>query len=179
MLVGRGESNVLFYSMEDPSSPMFLNKQILASSITNAIAFLPKLLVDVPSIEIIKGLRLTNNGIESVSVSVPRVKKEYFQDDIFVPTIDFQRSQCSVVDFWKGQQINFVLQDLCPREMTPVSQIQTETPQRKVMPTFQQVISEEERKDASLKAMFQTAVKESEGPLKQDQMEGVAEEEWD
>jgi coronin-7 len=179
MLVGRGESNVLFYSLEDPAVPMFLNKQILSSSITNAFAVLPKLSVDVTSIEIIKGLRITNNCIETVSVTVPRVKKEFFQDDIFVPTIDFERSVLSIEEFWKGKQLTFVQQSMCPKNMTPVSQFQAEAPQRKVMPTFEQVISEEERKDASLKAMFQTAAKESEGPLKQDLMEGVADDEWD
>ena len=49
----------------------------------------------------------------------------------------------------------------------------------KVVQTFEKVRTEEERKEASMKAMFEMALEQSSGPLAQDLKEGVAEDEWD
>jgi hypothetical protein len=61
--------------------------------------------------------------------------------------------------------------------MQLLSLIPKETMVKKVI-TFEEVISEQERKEQSLKNMFEMATSVSDGPLKQDLMEGVAEDEW-
>jgi coronin-7 len=175
MLVGRGESTVLFYDLKN--DPVFLNKQSF-SSITLGISILPKFTVDVKNVEIIKGYRMNATGVEMISVTVPRIKKEYFQDDIYCPSVDFLSSCIPVKDFIGGSVPTLVKKDLKPLEMTCLSAIEVHAAVKKPMPSFEQVISEQERKDASLKTMFATAINESDGPLKQDLMEGVDEEEW-
>lgn len=44
--------------------------------------------------------------------------------------------------------------------------------------TFEKVVSGEEKKEATMKAMFLMAVDQSKGALVQDQMEGVGDDEW-
>jgi hypothetical protein len=46
------------------------------------------------------------------------------------------------------------------------------------MPTFEEVISNEQKRDEAMRAMFGKAKLDTEGPLKQDLMEGVADDEW-
>lgn len=50
------------------------------------LSFLPKNRCDVASVEFASALRLTNNTIEPLSFTVPRIKSELFQDDLFPPT---------------------------------------------------------------------------------------------
>lgn len=47
-----------------------------------------------------------------------------------------------------------------------------------MLPTFDEVISEERKKDEAMRAMFDKAKLNTDGPLKQDLMEGVADDEW-
>ena len=60
-----------------------------------------------------------------------------------------------------------------------VSEVPVNAQEKKAVPTFKEVQSESERKAASMKAMFQNAVEQSNGPLVQDLKEGVEESEWD
>ena len=79
-LVGRGESAFLFYEIEKDLSPTYLNRYV-APGITTAFYPLPKIGVDVADVEILKGYRTTQTSVEMSSIKVPRVKKEYFQDE--------------------------------------------------------------------------------------------------
>lgn len=74
------------------------------NSLHQGLSFLPKNVCDVTNVEFAKALRLTNNSIEPLSFTVPRIKvisailiycsvhntlflqTELFQDDLFPPT---------------------------------------------------------------------------------------------
>ena len=60
-----------------------------------------------------------------------------------------------------------------------VSESINEKTEKAAVPTFEKVKTEAEMKDASMKAMFQMALQQSDGPLAQDLQEGVADDEWD
>ncbi|KAJ2999611.1 Coronin-7 [Globomyces sp. JEL0801] len=109
VLTGKGESTLSYYEIVDQTVVSLDNKHGF-SSVTTSVSFVPKLGVDVMATEIVKGYRLTSSTIETLSVVVPRVKKEYFQ---------------------------------------------------------------------SMKQMFESAQEAASGPLEQDLLEGVEEDEWD
>lgn len=69
-------------------------------SLQTAFAFSPKETVDVKKVEIVHAWRLTPNTIQSVSFSIPRAKSDYFQDDIFPPTIDRLRPSGTSATEW-------------------------------------------------------------------------------
>jgi hypothetical protein len=48
----------------------------------------------------------------------------------------------------------------------------------KIVQTYDDVKSEEERKQASMKRMMELAIEQSTGPLAQDLQEGVSDSEW-
>ena len=48
--------------------------------------FLPKNILDVKQVEFARAFRLTNTTIEPISFTVPRVKTEFFQSDLFPST---------------------------------------------------------------------------------------------
>jgi hypothetical protein len=108
MLSGRGESSVQFYEYHPGQSLMFLVRQSM-QNYTNGICILPKRFCDVENIEIITGLRykfcnerLLVNSVESFSVSVPRLKKTYFQDDIYTLTRDVENALMDVEEWMKS-----------------------------------------------------------------------------
>jgi coronin-7 len=99
-LVGRGESAFLFYEIEKDLTPTYLNRYV-APGITTAFYPLPKIGVDVADVEILKGFRTTQTSVEIASIKVPRVKKDYFQDDIFSDTLDYKNSAVKFADWQK------------------------------------------------------------------------------
>lgn len=51
------------------------------------------------------GFRLLQNSIERISVTVPRLRKEFFQDDIFQDTRDVEKPDLDVDEWLKGKVI--------------------------------------------------------------------------
>jgi hypothetical protein len=47
-------------------------------------------MVDVKKVEVGRALRLTSKSIEEVSFCIPRNKPDFFQDDIYVDTLDVE-----------------------------------------------------------------------------------------
>ena len=50
------------------------------------MTFLPKNVCSVRDVEFAKAYRLTDTSIEPISFTVPRVKTNFFQDDLFPDT---------------------------------------------------------------------------------------------
>ena len=174
----RGETGITFIQIVDEDDGFIdLGKQQISTAETISFLAAQKLTVNVKGVEIIRGHRFCQNGIEEVSITVPRVKIEYFQDDIFPNTIDFIQSAIEASEWKADVEIELKYVSLCPEGMKQLS----DSPRRTVVKqarTFEEVISEEQRKEATLKSMFENANLESDGPLKQDLMEGVADDEW-
>uniref|UniRef100_A0A0A9Y0H5 Coronin n=1 Tax=Lygus hesperus TaxID=30085 RepID=A0A0A9Y0H5_LYGHE len=83
---GRGDSTI--YAFEVCPEPPYLNplSHHRCSSLHQGLSFLPKNSCDVSSVEFAKALRLSNTTIEPLSFTVPRIKSDLFQDDLFPDT---------------------------------------------------------------------------------------------
>jgi coronin-7 len=93
-----------------------------APDLQTAVSFLPKKLVDVRTVEINQALRFTSgNKIERIGFFIPRGKMEFFQDDVFVETVDTECSVLSVGEFWegRGKMVELPVINLRPRDMIP------------------------------------------------------------
>ncbi|KAI8930260.1 hypothetical protein BC831DRAFT_499742 [Entophlyctis helioformis] len=186
VLAGRGESVIPFYDMlvestESAAKPVFLTRYSAPNGVQQtSLVLLPKRTCDVRAIEVLKGYRLTPNGIESISFTVPRLQKEYFQDDIFKPTRNVEKAAVTA-DAWVGGasgELDWI--DLRPADMVPLSQVVVEKKVDKKAVSMAKELSEAERKEATMRAMFDLALEESkQGPLPQDMIEGVEDDEWD
>src|SRR5690606_23106492 len=85
------------------------------------VTYLPKRYSNVRDIELRRMYRLTYNSIEVIKVSVPRNKKEYFQDELFPDTMDVETPVMESKDFFDLNQPiprpHFI--SLCPHDMEP------------------------------------------------------------
>ena len=73
-LLGRGETYVTMFEVTEEGKCTFLTR-FDAPGISQGVVFLPKTFVDVKSVEMVKGWRLTQSGVEAISFTVPRLKK--------------------------------------------------------------------------------------------------------
>jgi coronin-7 len=118
VLAGRGESNLQFYEyQEQDNTLLFLTKQTL-QLYTNSFSVLPKRYCNVENIEIMIGYRyycltrLLQQSVERFTVTVPRLKKEFFQDDIFQPTFDVEKPLLSADQWISGKDCEPIWLDL-------------------------------------------------------------------
>eukprot|EP00064_Thunnus_orientalis_P012365 superscaffoldBa00001888_g12400 len=82
ILTGKGDTRVHIYELV-PETPYFVDCSSFNSPEPHkGLAFLPKTECNVRDVEIAMGLMLTKTTIEPVAFRVPRVKKEFFQDDV-------------------------------------------------------------------------------------------------
>lgn len=88
-------------------------------SLQQDVAYLPKRYCNVKEIELAKMYRLTYNSVEVIRVSVPRNKKEFFQDDLFPDTVDVETSSLEAADFFAGKGLDVPPRriHLCPSDM--------------------------------------------------------------
>ncbi|XP_035745580.1 coronin-7, partial [Egretta garzetta] len=85
-LTGKGDTRVFLYEVT-PAPPYFLECNSFTSNEPHkGFVFLPKTACEVREVEFARALRLGQSTLEPVAFHVPRVKKEYFQDDIYPPT---------------------------------------------------------------------------------------------
>lgn len=99
-------------------------------SLQQDVAYLPKRYCNVKEIELAKMYRLTYNSVEVIRVSVPRNKKEFFQDDLFPDTVDVETSSLEAADFFAGKGLDVPPRriNLCPSDMESLAHHQETTP---------------------------------------------------
>ncbi|XP_020287213.1 coronin-7 isoform X2 [Pseudomyrmex gracilis] len=101
-LTGRGDSTIYAFEVtEEPPYCCPLSHH-RCSSLHQGLSFLPKNKCDVASVEFASALRLTNNTIEPLSFTVPRIKSELFQDDLFPPTKVIWKPTLSAAEWFNG-----------------------------------------------------------------------------
>jgi coronin-7 len=92
-------------------------------SLQQDVAYLPKRHCNVREVELAKMYRLTQNTVEVIGVSVPRNKKEFFQDELFPDTIDVETPTMEAEEFFAGgsavQERQPKKISLCPSDMEP------------------------------------------------------------
>ena len=82
----QGESTVATFEVSLESPHLFALSPYRPSGLHIGLSFLPKNILDVKQVEFARAFRLTNTTIEPISFTVPRVKTEFFQSDLFPST---------------------------------------------------------------------------------------------
>ncbi|KAF7728011.1 hypothetical protein EC973_006776 [Apophysomyces ossiformis] len=182
-VAGRGDRTIHTYEWEQKElTPL---AKIEGSRLQQGFSFLPKRMCNVREIEIDKFYRLTPTTIEVVGVRVPRARPEYFQDDIFIDTLDIEHSAQDAASWFEG--INKALDRLTlqPQGMTPLSCAPPPPQQATARAKFEmgkKAVSEDQRRQQLMERMFSTAkeVDEVEQEIKQVSKEDqeVADDEW-
>ncbi|KAM4632370.1 coronin-7-like isoform 2-T2 [Discoglossus pictus] len=180
LLTGKGDTRVFLYEVT-PEPPHFMECNSFISSDTHkGLQFLRKLDCVVRDVEVLRAVRLSSSSLEPVAFRVPRVKKEFFQDDVFPPTRVSWEPALSAVDWLSGKDKQQHTINLCPEGMIPVSQAPKEAPVRKILPSsvYLQEKTDEQKKEELLSAMV-AKLGNRDDPLPQEAFEGVDEDEWD
>jgi len=186
-LYGRGESNIKIYEFlegQDPCCRLLL--KINTESIQQGIAFDHKQYLDVAKVEINRAWVVSKDSIKSISFTVPRTKTEFFQDDLYCPTRDFEHSSMTI-DSWKSGQITPLKTiNLCPEGMKLLSE---NTTTRVVKSTAHLIRKVDDKSKGNVKDEFVNQLvarigdsdsdSDSDNQLEQDNMEGLDDDEWD
>ncbi|KAL9880351.1 coronin-7 isoform X4 [Glossina fuscipes] len=85
-VTGKGDSTIYCFEITDEDPYVCALSHHRCSTLHQGLSFLTKNHCDVASVEFCKAYRLTNTTIEPLSFTVPRIKSELFQDDLFPPT---------------------------------------------------------------------------------------------
>ncbi|WWC69610.1 uncharacterized protein I206_103553 [Kwoniella pini CBS 10737] len=156
---GKGERVIQTYEIQlSNTEPITKLPSHTASSPQIGLIFQPKRIVDVKKVEIAKCLRLTSKTLEEVTITIPRNKPEFFQDDIYVSTTDVETYVCSASEWLEGKDEPLKKIDLRPEGMISLSQAPKMNSSRtkKFVPAAN-VMSEEEKKRQEMDALFAKA----------------------
>jgi WD40 repeat protein len=105
---GKGERQIQAFEIrpDNDLEPMSKLPSFTSGTPQLGVAFFSKRLVDVKKVEVAKTLRLTSKAIEEVSFTIPRNKPEFFQDDIYVDTLDIEHSLLSAQEWLDGNKVD-------------------------------------------------------------------------
>ncbi|KAM4530624.1 coronin-7-like isoform 1-T1 [Odontesthes bonariensis] len=180
ILTGKGDTRVYIYELV-PESPYFIECSSFNSPEPHkGLTFLPKTECNVRDVEIAVGLMLTKTAIEPVAFRVPRVKKEFFQDDVYSDTAVCWEPALTASAWLSGSNGQHKKISLKPKDMTPVSEAPKEAPVRKYLPSsvYLEEKTDDQKKEELLSAMV-AKLGNMDDPLPQESFEGVDEDEWD
>ncbi|KAK3552873.1 hypothetical protein QTP86_024776 [Hemibagrus guttatus] len=180
ILTGKGDTRVYIYEIIT-EAPYFMECSSFHSSEPHkALCFLQKTACDIRDVEVARAVRLSKTTIEPVAFKVPRVRKEFFQDDLFPETAVLWESALSAAAWLAGSNGQHRKISLQPKDMTPVSEAPKEAPVRKYIPSsvYLEEKTDEQKKEELLTAMV-AKLGNREDPLPQELFEGVDEDEWD
>ncbi|KAM7349682.1 coronin isoform 2-T5 [Cochliomyia hominivorax] len=184
-VTGKGDSTIYCYEITDEEPYICPLSHHRCTSLHQGLSFLTKNHCDVASVEFCKAYRLTNTTIEPLSFTVPRIKSELFQDDLFPPTRVTWLPTMSAEEWFLSNDKKPKKISLQPEGMDTLSSIQPVVNQTK--PTVQSAASaagEQLNKfdiDKNKQKEIQKSVSarmEYNTKLEQDDMEGVDENEW-
>ncbi|KAM5227747.1 coronin-7 [Ctenodactylus gundi] len=179
LLTGKGDTRVFLYELL-PEAPFFLECNSFTSPDPHkGFVLLPKTECNVQEVEFARCLRLRQTSLEPVAFRLPRVRKEFFQDDVFPDTAISWEPVLSAEAWLAGSNGQPQLLSLQPPGMTPVSQAPREAPTQRALSSVQYLEekSDQQKKEELLNAMV-AKLGNREDPLPQDSFEGVDEDEW-
>ncbi|XP_072040338.1 coronin-7-like [Amphiura filiformis] len=177
---GKGDTTAFAFEVV-PDSPYFLDVSGFRHNLPHqSFSFLPKCVCTVKDVEFARALRLTKTAIEPITFVVPRVKKEFFQDDLFPDTRITWESALTSQQWFAGENGQQKTMSLCPDNMKPLSSIPKAAPPPKKYESKAELSykTDEEKKEELLSAMVNKLADKNDEPLPQEQFEGVDEDEW-
>jgi len=181
-LAGRGDANISYFELLD-TDPWQFGLTSYQSNVPQVdIAPLPKTMCDVAEVEITRILKLTTSLIEPLSFQVPRLRLEFFQDDLF-PDTPSSESVLTGREWLNGVNRDPKLVNLRPSGMQPLSlapKIQKEK-KYKFNPKKEEEdkTSLQDKVKAKLNEQMQTYKEDDVRNYKNLEGEGCADDEWD
>ncbi|XP_031625117.1 coronin-7 isoform X2 [Contarinia nasturtii] len=193
-LTGKGDSTIYAFEITDEAPHICPLSHHRCATSHQGLSFLTKNHCDVSSVEFAKAFRLTNNTIEPLSFTVPRIKSELFQDDLFPPTRVTWIPTLTAGEWFncrdkKVKKISLQPEGMeCLSSTLPATQQPPLTPNKKtdqhsppsnILQSYNRQINtdtdkykqEEIQKSVSARMEYTTS-------LEQDNMEGVDADEW-
>lgn len=102
-LTGKGDSTIYTFEITEEAPYICPLSHHRCNTLHQGLSFLPKNFCDVSNVEFAVALRLTNNTIEPLSFTVPRIKTDLFQDDLFPPTRVTWKPTMSSTEWFSGK----------------------------------------------------------------------------
>ncbi|XP_041674405.1 coronin-7 isoform X2 [Drosophila eugracilis] len=180
-VTGKGDSTIYCYEITDEEPYICPLSHHRCTSLHQGLSFLTKNHCDVASVEFSKAYRLTNTTIEPLSFTVPRIKSELFQDDLFPPTRINWSATLSAEDWFASNDKAAPKVSLKPEGMETLSSIQQVPAQPIKKPDHPQFGGQKSEYEINKQQEIQKSVSarmEFTTKLEQDDMEGVDENEW-
>ncbi|KAJ4439635.1 hypothetical protein ANN_07763 [Periplaneta americana] len=123
-LTGKGDSTIYAFEVTEEAPYLCPLSHHRCNTLHQGLSFLPKHVCDVGNVEFAKALRLTNNTIEPLSFTVPRIKSDLFQDDLFPPTKVTWKATLTSTQWFQGMDKLPSRQSLKPEGMESLSEAQ-------------------------------------------------------
>ncbi|XP_017767884.1 PREDICTED: coronin-7 isoform X2 [Nicrophorus vespilloides] len=197
-LTGKGDSTIYAFEITEETPYICHLSHHRSNNLHQGLSFLPKNVCDVSVVEFAKALRLTNNSIEPLSFTVPRIKTDLFQDDLFPPTRITWKPTVTSAEWFSGKDKAVQRISLKPEGMDLLSESQGQ-PNSTSEKTINKLANQTQnsgyqpynRLGWNADMSGQTKTKQDEISksvssrlevnlkLEQDDMEGVDENEWD
>lgn len=121
-LTGRGDSTIFAFEVSSDPPHFFPLSHYKCSGPHQAVSFLPKNICNVEEVEFARAIRLTNTSIEPLSFTVPRLRTEYFQDDLFPDARVTWEPVMSAEDWLSSANLCSKFINLKPNGMLPLSE---------------------------------------------------------
>ncbi|RUS74895.1 hypothetical protein EGW08_017341 [Elysia chlorotica] len=176
----RGDRIINTFEVAEEEPHLFACAPFKMESALQGVSFLPKRVCDVRKVEVARAWRLTDHGIEGLSFTVPRVKMDFFQDDLYPRTRVTWKPTMTAAEWLAGANRPAETISLRPPDMLLLSEAPEEAPKVKKFESYNPDTfkTDQQRKDELLNAMV-GKLDLDEGPLPQEMFEGVDEDEWD
>jgi len=118
-VAGRGDGSIKMFELVD--NELFHLTEYNSNLPQMGVAPLPKHSLDIRGCEIARFLKVSDNTVEPIQMTVPRTRMEFFQDDIFPPTRSPLPTYTSE-EYVSGTVKEPTLVSLQPAGTTPLSQ---------------------------------------------------------
>lgn len=120
-ILGKGDGTISYFEIVDEAPYAHLLSKFQTAEPQMSVAVLPKRYCDVKKVEIAKMYKLTTKNVQPLSFTVPRTRKEFFQDDVFdlAPT---DESVLSATQWFSGKDADRPVKSLKPDSMQNLSE---------------------------------------------------------
>ncbi|KAK2563477.1 Coronin-7 [Acropora cervicornis] len=166
--------SVLIPFYDEDSAVLFLSSK--------AVGFLPKTVCDIKKVEFARAVKLNKTSIDLITFQVPRVKMEYFQDDLFPPSRAWWEPALTSSQWFAGENGQQKKLFLKPADMKPLSEAPKREPIARKYDSRHELDdakTTDEQKEELISSMVEKLRSYDEEPLPQDLQEGVDDDEWD
>eukprot|EP01099_Mayorella_cantabrigiensis_P001770 TRINITY_DN1776_c0_g1_i1.p2 TRINITY_DN1776_c0_g1~~TRINITY_DN1776_c0_g1_i1.p2 ORF type:complete len:193 (+),score=52.41 TRINITY_DN1776_c0_g1_i1:25-579(+) len=172
----RGDGNIRYYEIVDEDPYAHFLTQFSSPQPQLGVAPFSKRQCDVKNCEIMKALKITSYQIQPLSFTVPRTRREFFQDDLFPNTVS-GKPVVSSSEWFDGKDGSIEYISLKPTNMKLLSEAPKE--ERVVKVVNQQEEIKATSKEDVLQSYYATMLQKKGEGNTSDNVQGCDDDEWD